>query len=93
MEGGAQTQGSFFYSEKMNELIDQQRQEDDLAKRKAIFIQIQDILAEEVPYIPLWQNKDYAFSIAILKGSKLILVNSFLFGQLKIINLSSKNIG
>lgn len=45
----------------MNELIDQQRQEDDLAKRKAIFIQIQDILAEEVPYIPLWQNKDYAF--------------------------------
>lgn len=51
----------FFYSEKMNELIDQQRQEDDLAKRKAIFIQIQDILAEEVPYIPLWQNKDYAF--------------------------------
>ena len=61
-EGGAQTQGSFFYSAKMNELIDQQRQESDPQKRSQIFKQIQDILAEEIPYIPLWQNKDYAFA-------------------------------
>lgn len=61
-EGGAQTQGSFFYNAKLNELIDQQRQESNPQKRSQIFADIQSILAEEVPYIPLWQNKDYAFA-------------------------------
>ncbi|MBD2393933.1 peptide ABC transporter substrate-binding protein [Cyanobacterium aponinum FACHB-4101] len=83
LEGGAQTQGSFFYSEKMNELIDQQRQEDDLAKRKAIFIQIQDILAEEVPYIPLWQNKDYAFFHSNIEGVKINPSQQFPFWTIK----------
>jgi peptide/nickel transport system substrate-binding protein len=61
-EGGSQTQGSFFFSEEMNQLIDQQRQEQDPAKRQEIFAQIQELLAAEVPYIPLWQTKDYAFA-------------------------------
>lgn len=67
-EGGAQSQGSFFYSDRINTLIEQQRQEQDPVKRKAIFTQIQDILAEEVPYIPLWQSKDYAFVQNRIKG-------------------------
>ncbi len=60
-QGASQTQGSFYYSEKMNELIDQQRQEQNPATRQAIFAQIQDLLAQDVPYIPLWQTKDYVF--------------------------------
>lgn len=62
IEGGAQTQGSFFYSTKINELIDKQRQESNVEVRKKAFSEIQSIMAEEVPYIPLWQNKDYAFA-------------------------------
>lgn len=62
IEGGAQTQGSFFYSTKMNELIDKQREETNPEIRLNAFSEIQTILKEEVPYIPLWQNKDYAFA-------------------------------
>jgi peptide/nickel transport system substrate-binding protein len=61
-EGGAQSQGSFFYSQEMNQLIAQSRRESNPAKRKQIFAKIQEILADEVPYIPLWQTKEYAFA-------------------------------
>lgn len=83
LEGGAQSQGSFFYSEKMNELIDQQRQESDLTKRKEIFAQIQTILGEEVPYIPLWQNKDYAFFHNNIEGVKINPSQQFPFWTIK----------
>ena len=46
----------------MNQLIAQSRRESNPAKRKQIFAKIQEILADEVPYIPLWQSKDYAFA-------------------------------
>jgi peptide/nickel transport system substrate-binding protein len=61
-EGGSQSQGSFYYSDRMNQLIDRQRQERDPAVRQQIFAEIQEILAQDVPYIPLWQSKDYAFA-------------------------------
>lgn len=61
-EGGPQNQGSSYYSDRVNQLIEQQRQEQNPDKRKAIFAQIQDIVARDVPYIPLWQTKDYAFA-------------------------------
>lgn len=83
LEGGAQSQGSFFYHEKMNQLIDQQRQEKDLGKRKEIFAQIQNILAEEVPYIPLWQNKDYAFFHNNIEGVTINPSQQFPFWTIK----------
>jgi peptide/nickel transport system substrate-binding protein len=61
-EGGPQNQGSSYYSDRINQLIEQQRQEQNPDKRKAIFAEIQDIMARDVPYIPLWQTKDYAFA-------------------------------
>lgn len=61
-EGGSQSQGSFYYSERMNQLIDRQRQERDPTRRQAILAEIQTLLARDVPYIPLWQSKDYAFA-------------------------------
>ncbi|PSF31295.1 peptide ABC transporter substrate-binding protein [Aphanothece hegewaldii CCALA 016] len=67
-EGGSQSQGSFFYNQVINTLIEQQRQEQDPKIRQNIFAQIQDILAQEVPYIPLWQSKDYAFVQNKIKG-------------------------
>jgi peptide/nickel transport system substrate-binding protein len=61
-EGGSQSQGSFYYSEAMNKLIDQQRKEQNPEARKKIFAEIQTQVLTDVPYIPLWQTKDYIFA-------------------------------
>ena len=67
-EGGAKTQGSFYYNERMNDLIDQQRRSRDSQERQAIFAEIQALLAKDVPYIPLWQTIDYAFARNNIEG-------------------------
>ncbi|WP_127080206.1 ABC transporter substrate-binding protein [Dulcicalothrix desertica] len=69
-KGGSVSQGSFYYNENMNQLIEAQRKEQDPAKRKQIFAQIQEILAKDVPYIPLWQEQDYLFAQNGVKGVK-----------------------
>jgi peptide/nickel transport system substrate-binding protein len=61
-DGGSQIQGSFYYSETMNKLIDQQRKEQNPETRKKIFTDIQNLVLKDVPYVPLWQNKDYVFA-------------------------------
>lgn len=61
-EGTAQSRGSFYYSDRANELIKKSRQEQDPNLRKAILIELQELLAKDVPYIPLWQTKDYVFA-------------------------------
>lgn len=61
-DGGSQTQGSFYYNEAVNKLIDQQRQEQNPANRQKIFTEIQTQLSTDIPYIPLWQSKDYVFA-------------------------------
>ncbi|OKH17089.1 ABC transporter substrate-binding protein [[Limnothrix rosea] IAM M-220] len=66
--GGAQNQGSFYWSEKMNELIDAQRTETDPAARLAIFAEIQDLMAADVPYIPIWQGTEYVFAQSDIQG-------------------------
>ena len=53
---------AFYYSDRANELIEQQRAETDPDARGEYFVELQDILVEDVPYIPLWQNKDYVFA-------------------------------
>ncbi|WP_353673342.1 ABC transporter substrate-binding protein [Synechocystis sp. LKSZ1] len=68
LEGGSQNQGSFYYSKEMNQLLDQERQTLDPAERQAIFAKIQTRLAEDVPYIPLWQSKDFAFAQNDIQG-------------------------
>lgn len=61
-QGASQSLGSFYYSDRMNKLISQQRSEQNPANREKIFTQIQEIIAEDVPTVPLVQNKDYAFA-------------------------------
>ena len=60
--GAAQSRGSFYYSDRANELIEQSRQEQDEVKRQAILVELQELMSQDVPYIPLWQAKDYAFA-------------------------------
>ncbi|AOY84834.1 ABC transporter substrate-binding protein [Moorena producens JHB] len=69
--GASRSQGSFYYSDRMNQLIQQQRQESDPAARKQIFAEIQELLAKDVPLIPLWQPKEYAFAQSGLKNVQL----------------------
>jgi peptide/nickel transport system substrate-binding protein len=70
-EGESQYHGSFYYSEKANKLLAQQRQERDPKVRKDQLIQLQNLIAEDVPFIPLWQSKDYAFAQKELVGVEL----------------------
>lgn len=67
-QGGSQTQGSFYYNERVNQLIDQERKEQNPEARKKIFAEIQAQLAEDIPYVPLWQSKDYLFAQAGITG-------------------------
>ena len=77
--GGAQAQGSFYYSDRLNELIDRQRQEQDPQVRAEIFTEIQEILAQDVPYIPLWQSKDYVFAQNDITGAVINPSQNFPF--------------
>ena len=70
-KGGTQFQGSFYNNKLMNELIASQRKEQDVTKRSQILQQIQEILAQDVPFIPLWQNKEYAFAQRGVNGVKI----------------------
>ncbi|MBW4665089.1 MAG: ABC transporter substrate-binding protein [Chroococcus sp. CMT-3BRIN-NPC107] len=70
-EGASQSQGSFYYSDRMNKLIAQQRQEQNPAARQKIFTEIQELVAADVPVIPLVQTKDYAFGQKGLQGLQI----------------------
>ncbi|MBE9192108.1 peptide ABC transporter substrate-binding protein [Gloeocapsopsis crepidinum LEGE 06123] len=67
-QGASQSQGLFYYSDRMNQLIDQQRQEQNPQTREQLFVQIQELIAQDVPAIPLVQNKDYAFGQQTVQG-------------------------
>jgi peptide/nickel transport system substrate-binding protein len=81
-EGASQSNGSFYYSEQANELIAAQRAEQDPAARETIFKDIQTLLMEDVPYIPLWQNKDYVFAQEGVDGAAIQPTQQFLLWQI-----------
>ncbi len=82
-KGASQGQGSFYYSDRVNQLIDKQRKEVNPQIRKALFAEIQDILGRDVPFIPLWQDKDYTFAQKNVTGVRLEPTQSFPFWFLK----------
>jgi peptide/nickel transport system substrate-binding protein len=82
-EGGSQTQGSFYYSEAMNKLIAQERQEQNPEARKKIFADIQALVATDIPYVPLWQNKDYVFARKGVSGVQLDPTQNLIYKTIK----------
>ncbi len=82
-EGAAQSRGSFYYSDRANQLIEQSRTEQDTAKRQAIFVELQELLAQDVPYVPLWQTKDYAFAQNNVAGVVINPSQNFPFWTIK----------
>jgi peptide/nickel transport system substrate-binding protein len=83
VKGSSQYQGSFYYSDRMNQLIGQQRQEQNPETRKLIFQEIQELLAEDVPYIPLWQDKTYVFAKNGIDNIRLQLTQQLPFWTIK----------
>ncbi len=82
-EGASQSQGSFYYSEDANKLVKQQRQTLNPEKRQAIFGQLQEILADDVPYVPLVQSKEYAFAQKDIEGVQISPTQQFPFWTLQ----------
>jgi peptide/nickel transport system substrate-binding protein len=82
-EGGSQTQGSFYYSETMNKLIEDQRKEQNPQVRNQIFANIQAQVATDVPYVPLWQNKDYVFARKGVSGVQLDPTQNLIYKTIK----------
>ncbi len=70
-EGASQGQGFFYYSDRMNQLISQQRQEQNPQVRKQIIGQIQELVAQDVPGVPIIQTKDYAFARKGIQGLQI----------------------
>ena len=81
-EGASQGNGSFYYSDRANELVSAQQSEQDPEARKVIIQDIQALLQEDVPYIPLWQNKDYVFAHDGIEGVAIQPTQQFLMWQI-----------
>ena len=82
-DGGCNTSANsaFYFNPKVNELITKQRQETDAKARDAYFSELQNILGDEVPYIPLWQNKDYIFAKDGVENVSIEPTQQFLLWQ------------
>ncbi|MCG8363334.1 MAG: ABC transporter substrate-binding protein [Pseudanabaenales cyanobacterium] len=81
-KGASQGSGSFYYSNRANSLILRQQAEQNATARNAIFTELQQILAADVPYIPLWQDKDYVFAHDGVTGVTIQPTQQFLLWQI-----------
>ena len=52
----------------VDRLLEQGRRTTDAAEREAVYIQVQRILADELPAIPLWWVKNVTVQNAAIKG-------------------------
>ena len=82
-QGGSQSQGSFYYSDRMNRLIAAQGKESDPTKRQQIYADIQNQIVQDVPLIPLWQTKDFVFVKKGMTGIKIDPLQNLLYSQMK----------
>jgi peptide/nickel transport system substrate-binding protein len=81
-DGSSFLQGSFYYSDRANQLIDQSRKELNPVTRKQLFAELQTLLAQEVPFVPLWQGKDYLFVQNQIQGARLEVTRKIPFSAL-----------
>ena len=81
--GSTQANGSFYYSDKANQLVASQNAAQDPAERDAIFSDLQQLMVDDVPYIPLWQTKDYVFTTADVSDVAIEPNQQFLLWQIE----------
>lgn len=83
IEGSSRTFGSFYYSPQANNLIAQSRRATNPQQRLALLGQLQQLLATDVPYIPIWQNREFVFARPDVQGVRLEPTQTFPFWLLK----------
>lgn len=67
----------FDYEKKIDELLDKAAFEFDFAKRKALALELQKIMAEELPIIPLWSRKAILATSEALGNIEAFTANAF----------------
>ena len=82
-QGATQGNGSFYYSEATNDLLARQSAELEPEARGDLFQQLQQVMVDDVPYIPLWQNKDYVFAADGVSGVAVQPNQQFLLWQIQ----------
>ncbi|MBE9063805.1 ABC transporter substrate-binding protein [cf. Phormidesmis sp. LEGE 11477] len=80
--GSTQANGSFYYSDQANQLVAAQNAEQDPTQRDAIFSDLQQLMVDDVPYVPLWQTKDYVFTTADVSNVAIEPNQQFLLWQI-----------
>ncbi|NJL87166.1 MAG: peptide ABC transporter substrate-binding protein [Leptolyngbyaceae cyanobacterium SM1_1_3] len=83
VKGESQDSGSFYFSDRANKLLSEERGNPDPEARNQVFKELQTLLGEDVPYIPLWQNKDYVFAQGEVKGVEIQPSQQFLLWQIE----------
>src|SRR5699024_10100813 len=63
--------GNHYENEEVDSLISQQRGTEDPAEREALFVKIQDLVAEDISTLPLLQGAQIAVSTAEVEGVTL----------------------
>lgn len=81
-QGATQGNGSFYYSAKTNDLLAKQSAELDESARNGLFQDLQQVMVDDVPYVPLWQNKDYVFATSGVDGVAIEPNQQFLLWQI-----------
>ena len=81
--GSSALQGSFYYSDRANQWIRDSRKAQAPAQRNAIFAQLQALVAEDVPFIPLWQSRDFLFAQPQIQGARLQITQKIPFAPLQ----------
>ncbi|NEP16042.1 MAG: peptide ABC transporter substrate-binding protein [Leptolyngbya sp. SIO4C1] len=82
-QGATQGNGSFYYSDTANDLLAKQSAELDADTRAGLLKDLQQLVVEDVPYIPLWQNKDYVFARDGIDGVAIEPNQQFLLWQIE----------
>lgn len=83
VDGSSVLQGSFYYRDRVNQLIDQSRRELNPANREQHFKDLQTLLVQDIPFIPLWQSKDFLFAQKTIQGATLQVTQKIPFRTLK----------
>ena len=83
LAGSSRTFGSFYYNPKANELIAQSRRTTNTAQRLVLLGELQKLMAADVPYIPLWQDRQFVFARRDVQGVRLEPTQTFPFWLLK----------
>ncbi|BAC09010.1 periplasmic oligopeptide-binding protein of oligopeptide ABC transporter [Thermosynechococcus vestitus BP-1] len=81
--GASAAWGSFFYSPEANDLIAASRREANPQRRGALLRQLQELNAEAVAFLPLWQSETTLFAQPPLRGLALDVNQLFAFAPLR----------